>query len=232
LRAQIAAQREDLIRHRKLKRAKPLPGIAAADIPYAVPESWQWHRLGDACLNVTDGFHNTPRTHPTGIPYLTATHVKSEGLDFDNGLFVSDEDHEELVSKTRPKKHDVLVVNIGVGCATPAVIDVDFEFSFKNVAILNRPDGLEHRYLFNFLLATKEATFADRTKGGAQPFLSLRELRIKLFPLPPLAEQKRIVAKVDQLLSQIDELSARWRERQSTTHGLLTATLHALLERA
>jgi hypothetical protein len=137
-----------------------------------------------------------------------AKDVKPHCLDFNNGLFVSEEDHRELVSKTQPKRGDLLVVNIGAGSGTPAIVDVDFPFSFKNVAILNRPDEIDSEYLFTFLLATQTATFEELTQGGAQPFLSLARLRSKPFPLPPLSEQKRIVSKVTDLVSQVTRLES------------------------
>ena len=160
---------------------------------------------------------------------LKSQHVKPDGLNFDNGLFVSLADHQELVTKTRPKRGDVLVVNIGAGCGTPAIIDVDFEFSFKNVAILNRPEGVETRYLFIHLLGKHAATLAELTKGGAQPFLSLGVLRETLIPLPPTAEQKRIVTKVTELLSLCDALEAKLTQAESASTQLLSAAVHSLL---
>ena len=208
--------------------SKPLREIDD-ETPFEIPPSWSWARLGEICLNVTDGFHNTPKTQPSGVLYLTAQHVKPDGLNFDNDLFVSTADHQELVAKTRPKRGDVLVVNIGAGCGTPAIIDVDFEFSFKNVAILNRPAGVETNYLFIHLLGRQAATLDELTKGGAQPFLSLGVLRDTLVPLPPTAEQKRIVSKVTELLSLCDALEAKLTQAESASTQLLSAAVHHLL---
>ena len=208
--------------------SKPLREIDD-ETPFEIPPSWSWARLGEICLNVTDGFHNTPKTQPSGVLYLTAQHVKPDGLNFDNDLFVSTADHQELVAKTRPKRGDVLVVNIGAGCGTPAIIDVDFEFSFKNVAILNRPAGVETNYLFIHLLGRQAATLDELTKGGAQPFLSLGVLRDTLVPLPPTAEQKRIVSKVTELLSLCDALEAKLTQAESASSQLLSAAIHHLL---
>jgi type I restriction enzyme S subunit len=86
---------------------------------------------------------------------------------------VSEEDFAEIASKTRPKHGDLLVVNIGAGCGLPSIIEVEFEFAFKNVAILNRPQEVDSKFLFNYLMFRRDAIFEERTKGGAQPFLSL-----------------------------------------------------------
>lgn len=71
--------------------------------------------------------------------------------------------------------------------------------------------------------------FSSATGGTALAFINWTTTKSFVIPVPPLAEQMRIVAKVDHLLSQCDELSARLRERQSTTEELLTATIHHLL---
>ena len=149
-------------------------------------------------LNVTDGFHSTPKTVESGVRYVTAKHVKPGLIDFDSCLYVSEADFMEIASKTRPRRGDVLVVNIGAGSGLASIIEVDFEFAFKNVAILNRPDEVDTGFLFNYLVFKRDDIFDERTKGGAQPFLSLGMIREIQFPLPPLAEQRRIVAKVDE----------------------------------
>ncbi len=225
----IKAEKERLVKAKDLKKQKALPLVALDEHFCELPSGWEWTRLGIACLNITDGFHNTPKPITEGFPYLTAKHVKPNALDFENCLRVSEKDHKELVSKTRPRRGDLLVVNIGAGCGTPALIDVDFEFSFKNVAILNRPDEVHSEYLFYVFLSRRDSIFEVLTQGGAQPFLSLNRLRDIVFPIPPLEEQKRIVAKVDQLMALCDELEAKLNQSQQRNEKLMEATVRQLL---
>ena len=192
-----------------------------------IPESWAWVHLGNAMLNVTDGFHSTPKTIESGVPYVTAKHVKPGVIDFDSCLYVSEDDFREIASKTRPRKGDVLVVNIGAGSASASIIEVDFEFAFKNVAILNRPEEVDPRFRFNFL-CLNETTYSRSGKGGAQPFLSLGLIREIPFPLPPLAEQCRIVAKVDQLMGLVDKLETQLAAARVTAANLLKAVVAEL----
>ncbi|MBS4042080.1 MAG: restriction endonuclease subunit S [Flavobacteriales bacterium] len=120
----------------KRRQEKELPPISEDEIPFEIPGHWAWCRLGEICTKVTDGFHNTPPKVLKGFPYIAATQVKSDKIDWDNCNYVEEKFHRELYNKTTPKKGEILVVNIGAGCGTPAIIDVDFEFSFKNTAIL------------------------------------------------------------------------------------------------
>ena len=225
----IATKKKSLINENKLKKNKLFQHIYLDESPYELPNGWEWVRLGNICLNITDGFHNTPKPTTSGIPYLTAKHIKPDFLDFDNCLYVSEKDHKELVRKTRPAKGDILVVNIGAGCGTPAIIEVEFEFSFKNVAILNRTKEINSHYLYYYLLLERSAIYEQLTKGGAQPFLSLRNIRNIVFPLPPLIEQKRIVAKVDQLMALCDELEAGLAQAQTEGGKLMEAVVHHVL---
>jgi type I restriction enzyme S subunit len=218
---QIEKERERLISAKQFRRSK-LPG-PINEGPFNIPETWVWTHLGNAMLNVTDGFHSTPKTVESGVRYVTAKHVKPGLIDFDSCLYVSEGDFKEIASKTRPRKGDVLVVNIGAGSGLASIIEVDFEFAFKNVAILNRPEEVDSKFLFYYLAFKRDEIFEEQTKGGAQPFLSLGLIRQIPFPLPPLAEQRRIVAKVEQLMALVDALETQLAASRATAANLLSA---------
>ena len=120
--------------------------------------------------------------------------------------------------------------HIGAGCGNPAIVEVDFEFSFKNIAILNLPSELDRNYIFIFLLYYRTIVFDELIKGGAQPFLGLNMLRQMLIPIPPLTEQHRIVAKVDELMALSDEMENQLTFTTVTRRQLLEATLHEVLQ--
>jgi type I restriction enzyme S subunit len=221
----VTIKRRENLGDRK-RRVERLESVGNGTV---LPVNWTWCSLTQICLNVTDGFHNTPNITTSGVPYITAQHIRPNTIDFDNSFFVSKADHQGLVSKTKPRKGDILVVNIGAGSGNAAIIAVDIEFSFKNVAILNLHDAVDSPYIFYALLESRPAIFEELTKGGAQPFLSLGVLRNIPIPLPPLAEQKRIVTKVDELMRWCDELETRLSQAHKSGTHLLDAILHQLL---
>jgi len=215
----------------KGKKEKPLPPIKPEEIPFQIPENWVWCRLGEICSKITDGFHNTPPKVAEGFPYIAATHVKSDKIDWDGCHYVSEKFHRELYLKATPKKGEILVVNIGAGCGTPAIIDVDFEFSFKNTAILKFDQSeIYNKYIFYYFILKRDEFYKDLTKGGLQPFLSLKILNEIVFPLPPLAEQKRIVAEIEKQLAKTKQLKEHIIANQQATEQLLKAMLHQAFE--
>ena len=221
-------------------KEKELPPIKPEDlpagkagIPFEIPENWKWCRLGEICTKITDGFHNTPPKVSEGIPYIAATQVKSDKIDWDNCNYVDEKYHRELYIKAYPQKGELLVVNIGAGCGTPALIDVDFEFSFKNTAILKFNQNLiSNKLLFYYFLLRKDEIYAELTKGGLQPFLSLKILNEIDFPLPPIAEQNRIVQKIDELMQYCNDLEASIKQSESQNEKLLQQVLREALQPA
>lgn len=186
------------------KKKNDLSLIKPEEIPFEIPKSWEWVRLGSACTKITDGFHNTPKKVANGIPYISAVHVKDESISWDNCDFVNKEDHDELYAKADPKLDDILVVNIGAGCGAAAKINVAYPFSFKNVAILKFDRGLVSAdYLLMWLLFRKKKIYEEATSGGCQPFLSLKILNNIIIPLPPMPEQNRIEISIKKNLSFI-----------------------------
>lgn len=211
------------------KRKKASSKHNYCESAWMVPEKWEWCFLDDICLNITDGFHNTPKKVGQGFPYITALHVKANKIDFEKCYFVGESDHVELFNKTSPRRNDILMVNIGAGAGTPAIINVDYGFSFKNIAILNIPKAISSRYLLLHLLCIKEKNFQEMTSGGAQPFLSLKKIRSIRVPIPPLSEQKRIVIKVEQLMVRCNQLEQDLVNQDSIATDLSTAMTSAVL---
>ncbi len=226
----IKAEKQKLIADKKIKKEKELPPIKPEETPFEIPENWVWCRLGELCFKITDGFHNTPPKTSEGFPYIAATHVKSDKIDWDNCNYVSEKYHRELFVKAYPFKGELLVVNIGAGCGTPAIIDVDFEFSFKNTAILKfNQELISNKLLFYYFILNREEIYIELTKGGLQPFLSLTILNSIMIPLPPIAEQNRIVKKLEELISLCDALQNNIQNSQQQNQKLLQQVLREAL---
>jgi type I restriction enzyme S subunit len=117
------------------------------------------------------------------------------------------------------------MVSIGAGSGTPVIVNVDFEFSFKNVAILKRLSQIDEKYMFFYLLFKRAELFKEITKGGAQPFLSLKSIRTIPFPLAPLSEQKRVVAYLETLFAQSGKVNRLQTEIQNELDALMPSVL-------
>lgn len=227
----IKAEKERLIKEKKIKKQKPLPPITEDEIPFEIPENWVLTRVGEVCTKVTDGFHHTPKKLKEGKIYISATHIREYGIDWDNCQFVPKKEHDELFKKAYPQKGEILITNRGAGCATPAIIDIDDSFSFQNAALIGFNQSLmSNRFLFYFILKNRDDIMDYFVNGGLQPMLSNVVLSKIPLPLPPLSEQQRIVDKLDELMQYCDDLEASIKESKQQNELLLQQVLREALE--
>ncbi len=228
---EIAAEKDRLIKEGKLKPQKPLPPIDPKEIPYQLPKGWEWVRLQNA-FDVRDGTHDTPKYTVSGFPLITSKNLYTGRLSFEDVKFISEHDHNRIKERSRVDLGDILFAMIG-SIGNPVIVECEHEFSIKNVALFKfyKANTPERLFLHNFLLSSQTAMKAI-SSGAVQSFVSLNFIRNYLFPLPPLAEQKRIVARVEQLIARCDELEklrAARDEKRLETHA---AALNALFAAA
>lgn len=229
--AKIKSEKAQLIADKKLKKEKELSPITADEIPFEIPKHWAWCRLGEICTKVTDGFHHTPKKLNDGKIYISATHIKDDGIKWDECLYIGEKDHYELFKKAYPTKGELLITNRGAGCGTPAIIDIDEEFSFQNTALIGFNQSLiNNKYVYNFILKSRDEIMAKFVNGGLQPMLSNVILRTIPFPLPPLHEQEQIVAKLEELMAFCDGLEQSIKESQGYNEMLLQQVLREALQ--
>ena len=201
---EIQKEKQKLIEEGKLKKQKNLPDITEGEIPFDIPETWKWVRLGDS-LDVRDGTHDTPKYVLKGYPLVTSKNLKNGIIDFDNCKYISEIDHLKISERSKVNRNDILFAMIG-SIGNPVLVSTDTEFSIKNMALFkNISSIIDMRYLYWFLFISQD-TMKKQASGGVQSFVSLKFLRELLFPLPPLAEQKRIVEKIEELLSICEKL--------------------------
>ena len=206
--AQIQKEKQKLIAEKKIKKEKPLPEITDDEKPFDIPESWKWCRLGSILNKLTDGAHSTPKYTPVGIPFLSVKDMSSGVLDFSNCKYISEEEHQTLYSRCNPEYGDLLLTKVGT-TGIPVIVDTNQPFSlFVSVALLKFDQNLIYnkflRLLINSPLVQTQA--AENTKGVGNKNWVMRDIANTIIVLPPLAEQKRIVEKLEQLLPLCDNL--------------------------
>lgn len=206
--ARIRKEKEQLVKAGKLKKkdleVKP---ISEDEIPFEIPGSWEWVRLSDV-MDVRDGTHDTPAYIPHGYPLITGKDFYNGYFDLSKTQYISECDYIEICKRSKVDIGDILFSMIGGNIGSQILISKDnyFEMAIKNVALFKQFPSkcVDSKYLSLFLEARVDH-IKSIALGGAQSFVSLKLLRTYLFPLPPLAEQKRIVAKIEELLPKVEE---------------------------
>ena len=204
---QIQAEKQSLIRSGKLKKEKPLPEISDDEIPFDIPESWRWVRLGNIIFEAKDGPHFSPEYQDSGIPFISTRNISTGKLNLSTAKYITRELHEELCKRCKPKKWDVLYSKGGT-TGIAAVNDSDQEFSvWVHVAVLSLGEYIYPYYLAMALNSPHcYALSQEYTHGTSNRDLGLTRMVKITLPLPPLAEQKRIVAKLEELLPMCERL--------------------------
>lgn len=227
----IAEEKECLVEAGKIKRQKPSEHIEPFDEPFNLPISWVWVRLADILTKLTDGTHYSPPNGPAGdFLYITAKNIKSDGVFLDNATYVSREVHEQIYSRCNPEPGDILYIKDGATTGVLTINNIEEPFSMlSSVALLKLPSTLFNRLIVEFLRSPFfYGQMRSFMKGAAITRVTLKRMGPALLPLPPLAEQNRIVAKVDELMALLDRLESTRTQRESTRDRLTTASLTRL----
>ncbi|WCH27279.1 restriction endonuclease subunit S [Aeromonas salmonicida] len=223
----ITAGKLRLVKEGKIKKAKSLPEIGEEEKLFELPEGWEWARLTDV-YDVRDGTHDTPRYCEQGYPLITSKNISSGVLDFSDVKYISEDDHKKISERSAVEKNDILFAMIG-SIGNPVLVNTKREFSIKNVALFKYYlSELSSPSFLLLFLQFAENIFRKEASGAVQSFVSLGNIRSFVMALPPLHEQFRIVAKVDELMALCDQLDQR-SESQLAAHQTLVETLLATL---
>ncbi len=230
----IAAEKARLVKEGKIKEPKVSDAIGEDEKPFEVPEGWNWARMNAAVIKITDGTHHSPPNTDHGdLMYVSAKNIKPEGVQTDMITYVTREIHREIYSRCNPECGDILYIKDGATTGIATINNLNVEFSMlSSVALLK----CNSSSIFNeFLLYCLRAPFfyeemrAGMT-GVAITRVTLKKLELALIPIPPLAEQHRIVQKVDALMALCDQLKARLAQADDTRRHLATALVDQAIQ--
>lgn len=199
--------------------------------PFDLPTGWAWRAIDTIADQVTDGEHATPpRISEHQIPLVTAKNVREGTMDYGNTDWVSASTAEKAWSRCRPAVGDLLMVCVGATTGRLTVLREPKDMVLvRSVALIRPNKSVEAEYLERAIRSPilQQQIWAS-VKISAQPCLYINKIQSLLIPLPPLTEQRRIVAKVDELMALCDRLEAARAAREATRDRLTTSTLARL----
>ena len=208
---QIQAEKQALIKAGKIKKEKPLPEIAEDEAPFEIPEGWKWCRLLDLCSLIGDIDHNMPKSVDKnhGVLFLSAKDLLDDGsINYtDNVKYISNEDYDRLSRKVKPQLGDIVYSRIGacLGKARTVKSEVKFLVSYSCCIIRSIQIDVDYlRYYLESPIILAHSVKARQSIGV--PDLGMGEIKKYFIALPPLAEQKRIVERLEELLPVCERL--------------------------
>ncbi len=224
----IAAEKAKLVKEGKIKKQEPLPPIREDEQPFQLPDGWEFAYTQEVCSEVTDGTHQTPTYVEVGRPFVSAQCVKPFKFMPEKCRYVSEEHYQDYIKSRKPEYRDVLLSRVGAGIGEAALIDSNLEFAIYVSTGLLKPhkDYLLPEYLVLWLNSPVGRNYSEKHtlgKGVSQGNLNLSLIRAFIVSVPPLNEQRRIVAKVDELMAFCDRLHARLAASQTTQRQLADA---------
>jgi len=202
--------RIDEIRYVASNKAGASPSIASQKSnPVGrptLPVGWAWEPLARLTTRISDGVHKKPHYVKAGVPFVMVKNLTAgPGISFEEVRYISRSDHEEFIKRTRPEKGDILVTKDGT-IGVVRLIETDTEFSIFVSLALIKP---VLRELGSYLRHALQASCVKSQiipQGAALKHLYLVDLRKMMVPLPPLTDQKRIVAVLDVLSERVRHL--------------------------
>lgn len=207
----IQAEKEQLVKEKKIKKEATLPDIGADEIPFDIPESWKWVRLGD--IVSIKGGKRVPKGEkfsdvPTDYAYLRVSDMHNGTIIGDSLQYLTEEIYEKIKAYTITSADVYLTIAGTIG----RVGLIPEEFSGMNLtenACKLTPVKVDKHYLMYGLYSNfVQNQFKEGVNQLAQPKLSIRTTRSTIFPLPPIAEQRRIVEKLDEIIAICDQMEA------------------------
>lgn len=208
----IKEEKERLIKEKKIKKQKPLPEITEEEIPFEIPENWKWVRLDDICVYLQRG-KSPIYSDIKKYPVVSQKCNQWSGFTLEPAKYLAPEVLEKYSDERYLKKHDILINSTGLGTVgRVCLFKTDSKYPIvvadSHVTVVRSTRLISEIYIKYFLSSPHiQDNIEDMCSGSTkQKELALNTIKNLLVALPPLAEQKRIVEKLDKLLADIEEL--------------------------
>ena len=208
----IRAEKEELIKQGKIKRDKKESVIFKGDdnsyYGIHLPDSWNWASLREITLSISDGSHNPPPNNGSGIPLLSAANINDNSILMNEiSRWITNEEWKIENQRTNIEVGDVLLTIVG-SIGRSAVVQNNNHFALQRSVAVIKPCLINPLYLMHIVQSPQiQKWLTDNSKGTAQKGIYLNALSLMIIPIPPLAEQARIVEHIHIAYKQLDLIS-------------------------
>lgn len=232
--AKIRLQKEG-----KISRAKAFNPVLPESPRFCTPQSWRWTKLGELSELITKG--SSPKwqgidyvSEGEGVLFITSENVGNYRLRKLDALKYVDKRFNEIEPRSILKCNDIVMNLVGASIGRTAIYDLhdgaNINQAVALIRLVHKTKGICIEFLLHYLNSSYaiDSMLSSRVVT-AQPNISLTDVREFGVPIPPYAEQHRIVAKVDELMAMCDELESQITTTTATRNQLLEASLHEAL---
>lgn len=227
---EIQAEKERLIKEKKIKKEKPLPEITEEEKPFDIPENWEWVRWGTLSTSIKYGY-NTSAQKDGKIKMVRISDIHNNQVNWDSVPFCNIPNEE--ITQYLLRKNDILFARTGgtVG-KSYLVSEVPENVVYAGYLIRTRySEKLSPQYLKYFM---ESYLYWSQLKKGttitAQPNCNAKTLGKMVLPLPPLAEQQRIADKVSALFAQLDVIDKAYEEYRELQQAMKAKLLELAIQ--
>lgn len=230
----IQAEKEQLLKEKKIKKENPLPKIKEDEIPFEIPECWKWCRLQDICEIITKG--SSPKWQ--GINYVsneevlfvTSENVGTKKLLLEKKKYVEHQ-FNEIQPRSILRKNDILMNIVGASIGRTALFNLDLTANINQaVTIIRLIQGFDYDYFINFFNSPTCLNYMyDKQVDNARPNLSMGNIAKFVIPIPPLNEQYQISKQIMLVENILDDLQNQILTGKVNAETLVQAVLSELL---
>lgn len=193
-------------------------------------EGWEEKTMSEI-TEVKDGTHDSPKYVTEGIPFVTQKNITINGFDLINTKKITLEDHKKFYTRSNVEFGDIIIAMIGANRGMSCIVNTREIFSIKNVGLIKKTDNINMRFLLYYLHSPAANSYVlENSNGGAQEFIGLKGLRNFPIQFPSLAEQQRIVERLDALSENIRKYEEFQRQIISECDALKQALLRKVFE--
>lgn len=226
----IQQEKQRLIAEKKIRKEKPLPPITSEEIPFKIPDSWEWCRLGNLCEKTGSG--STPRGGKTayvssGIPFLRSQNIHNDGVVLDGLVYIPESTHTRM-NGTIVYPRDVLLNITGGSIGRSAIVHDEFDEANINqhVSIIRPVERDMGQFIHKVLISSYfQNMIVEVQTGAGREGLPKNKMDRILIPTPSLDEQVAIIERVEALINLCHQLETEIKHSRIHAESLLQAVL-------
>jgi type I restriction enzyme, S subunit len=225
----IRAEKDRLIAEGSIKRVKPLAEIADEEMPFGLPVGWEWGRLDDVSIAIVDCPHSTAKFVANGLLCIDTNSFKNGKLVPHKLRYVANATFTDRIARLQPQPGDLVFAREGSVGESVIIPDGVNACLGQRVMLFRFSKRVSNEFV---RMTISSKAFVDKLlalhKGIGAKHVNVGDMRLTLVPLPPLAEQSRIVTRVEELMRLCDALEGKGH-LEATQHAQLVSTLLATL---